>query len=255
MPNATRQVQSLKMPSVGDGSSESASARQYPGETAGRYLVERLNQLSPTSAEGTALTGGLFFLGQYEEAEAKGDRVARDRLLRRETVRSPKFLFALLYSTAGEVGVKTRKRVVHGIHEKGLVIEPSTTRGKDAFALLSLGAKGQLNRVRKCGHCKRFLYARFNHQWFCSKKCQWDHYHTPEWRKENRELNRRDQGRSRERLFGKKRFEPLGDLRKKAKVSDSPRGYQMTGGYGKCPARTRRAEIVSRLDLSRRLGV
>jgi hypothetical protein len=209
MANVTRQVQSLKMPSVGDGNSENTSSRHYPGETAGRYLVERLNQLSPSSIDGIALAGGLFFLGQYEEAEAKGDTVARDRLLRRKTFRNPKFWFDHLYATAGEVTLKKRKLVVHAIHERGLVIEPSTTRGKDAFALLSLGAKGKLNRVRKCAHCKGFFYARFNHQWFCSKKCQWDHYHTPEWRKENRKRNRRHQRTYRETLFGKKRFEPL----------------------------------------------
>lgn len=218
MANTTNQVQSLKLPSTGDGSCESASSRHYPGETAGKYLVERLNHLSPTSVDASALIAGLLVLRQYEEAEANGDTAARDRLLRRKNFRNPKFWFDHLYSTAGKLRVKKRKLVVHGIHEKGLVIAPSTTQGKDAFALLSLGAKGKLNRVRTCGHCKRFLYARFNHQWFCSKKCQWDHYHTAEWRKKNREQNRRHQRAYRETYFGKKRFEALGEPRKKAKV-------------------------------------
>jgi hypothetical protein len=220
MANRTRQVQPQKPPTVGAGSSEKRTARQYPGEIAGRYLVERLNRMSETSAYRTALFGGLLILRQYEEAETKGDTVTRDQLLRRKGFRNPKFWFDLLYSTAAEldVNVKRRKMVLHGIHEKGLVLEPSTTRGKDAFALLSLGAKGKLNRVRRCSHCKLLLYARFNHQWFCSKKCQWDHYHSPEWRKQNRERNRRHQRRYRATYFGKKRFEPLGEPRKHGRV-------------------------------------
>jgi hypothetical protein len=216
MANPTRQVQSVK-PSVGDISSENESARQYPGETAGKYLVERLNHFSPKSGYGFAFTAGLLILRHYEQVEAKGDTVTRDQLLRRKGFRNPKFWWDLLYSTAAEPNVKKRKISIHGIHEKGLVIQPTTTRGKDAFALLSLGAKGKLNRIRKCTHCKRHLYARFNHQWFCSKKCQWDHYHSPEWRRQNRESNKRHQRNYRDRYFGKKRFEPLGGPRNRAK--------------------------------------
>ena len=218
MANRTRKVQPQKTPTVGAGSSGNRPARQYPGETAGKYLVERLNRFSPKSRYGFAFTAGLLILRHYEQVEAKGDTVTRDQLLRRKGFRNPKFWWDHLYSIASEMTVKKRKVVLHGIHEKGLVIEPSTPRGKDAFALLSLGAKGKLNRIRKCSHCKKLLYARFNHQWFCSKKCQWDHYHSPEWRKQNRERNRRHQRRYRETLFGKKRFEPLGEPEKKGRV-------------------------------------
>jgi hypothetical protein len=217
MANRTRQVQRLKTPSILDGSTASTSGRQYPGDTAGKYIVERLNRMSETSPYRTALFGGLLILRQYEEAEAKGDTVTRDQLLRRKGFRNPKFWWDLLYSTAAEPNVKKRKISIHGIHEKGLVIQPTTTRGKDAFALLSLGAKGKLNRVRRCSRCKDLFFARFSHQWFCSKKCQWDHYHSPEWRRQNRERNKGHQRSYRDRYFGKKRFEPLAKQQKRSR--------------------------------------
>jgi hypothetical protein len=214
MANETRQVQSQKLLSTGKENFQNTSERRYPGEAAGKYLAERLNHLPAASAYRSALFGGLLVLRQYEDAEAKGDTVTRDRLLRRNGFRNPKFWWDELYSTASEMTVKKRQIVVHGLHENGLVIEPSTIRGKDAFAVLSLGAKGKLNRVRKCSHCKLLFFARFNHQWFCRTKCQGDHYHSPEWRRQNRERNKRHQRKYRDKYFGKKRFEPLGNNRK-----------------------------------------
>src|SRR5579862_4938904 len=209
MANATRQVQRSKTSHGRAEISKITSTRHYPGETAGRYIVERLNRMSETSRYRTAIFGGLLILRRYEEVVAKGDTVTRDQLLRRKSFRNPKFWWNSLCSIAGEVDVKRRKVMLHGIHEKGLVIEPATVRGKDAFAILWLCEKGKLNRVRSCSHCKLLFFARFNHQWFCSTKCQWDHYHSAEWRKQNRERNKGHQRKYRDRYFGKKRFEPL----------------------------------------------
>jgi hypothetical protein len=53
--------------------------------------------------------------------------------------------------------------------------------------ILKLTEIGQLTRLRHCGDCGRWLYARFRHQTFCSVKCQQKHYtKTPEWKAHRR---------------------------------------------------------------------
>src|SRR6266568_7376998 len=46
------------------------------------------------------------------------------------------------------------------------------------FRIVRLGERGLLARVRTCNRCKRWFYAKFNHQRFCGKKCQLQHYQT-----------------------------------------------------------------------------
>lgn len=53
--------------------------------------------------------------------------------------------------------------------------------------ILKLTDIGELSRLRRCSHCKQWLYARFRHQNFCSMKCQQKHYtQTDEWRARRR---------------------------------------------------------------------
>jgi len=56
------------------------------------------------------------------------------------------------------------------------------------FAIVRLGERGLLGRVRNCTRCGRWFYAKFNHQRFCGKKCQILHYQTSEeWKSRRRE--------------------------------------------------------------------
>jgi hypothetical protein len=56
------------------------------------------------------------------------------------------------------------------------------------FCIVRLGERGLLGRVRKCIRCEKWLYAKFNHQRFCGKKCQLAHYQTSEeWKRRRRE--------------------------------------------------------------------
>jgi hypothetical protein len=56
------------------------------------------------------------------------------------------------------------------------------------FTIVRLGERGLLGRVRTCGRCERWFYAKFNHQRFCGKKCQLLHYQTSEeWKARRRE--------------------------------------------------------------------
>jgi len=56
------------------------------------------------------------------------------------------------------------------------------------FRIVRLGERGLLARVRTCNRCTRWFYAKFNHQRFCSKKCQLRHYQTSEeWKRRRRE--------------------------------------------------------------------
>jgi hypothetical protein len=56
------------------------------------------------------------------------------------------------------------------------------------FRIVRLGERGLLARVRRCYRCKRWFYAKFNHQRFCGQRCQVLHYQTSEeWKKRRRE--------------------------------------------------------------------
>jgi hypothetical protein len=49
--------------------------------------------------------------------------------------------------------------------------------------LIYLAEHGRLERLRECQRCRRWLYARFSHQRFCSTKCQQAYYWaSPEWK-------------------------------------------------------------------------
>jgi hypothetical protein len=70
--------------------------------------------------------------------------------------------------------------------------------------IAQLGALGVLWRIRQCLRCKRWYYARFSHQHFCSQRCQQTHYKSsPEWQ-QHRRAYMRDY---RARYFGKKEQE------------------------------------------------
>lgn len=58
--------------------------------------------------------------------------------------------------------------------------------------ILDLARAGYLNRLRRCSACRRWLYAKFRHQNFCSTKCQQKHYtQSEEWKAHRREYMRR----------------------------------------------------------------
>jgi hypothetical protein len=90
--------------------------------------------------------------------------------------------------------------------KRGFVMVETTERIDALLGLLELFGRRRLNRLRRCRHCSAWFYARFKHENFCidpEKRCQWNHYHTPEWRKRNRERNRRQQREWRKRNFGR----------------------------------------------------
>jgi len=59
------------------------------------------------------------------------------------------------------------------------------------FRLVRLAERGLLARIRKCTRCNKWFYAKFNHQRFCGKKCQLQHYQTSEeWKERRRERYR-----------------------------------------------------------------
>jgi hypothetical protein len=72
-------------------------------------------------------------------------------------------------------------------------------RLNDGMALrmiLDFARAGYLNRLRRCLHCRKWLYAKFRHQDFCSTKCQQKHYAiSPEWRAKRRDYMRRYRNR------------------------------------------------------------
>jgi hypothetical protein len=61
------------------------------------------------------------------------------------------------------------------------------------FRIVRLGERGFLPRIRRCSRdrCRRWFYAKFNHQRFCGSRCQVLHYQTSEeWKQRRRERYR-----------------------------------------------------------------
>lgn len=162
----------------------SQSKRQYPGESEGAYLAEYLN------------------------VKVKGDKVMLHKLL------PP--LWTMERAIKGETIECSRRDVLRAcarlkqridrsgsarISSDGLVIPPVSEKGKASLAALLLYHEWRLCRVRRCLHCKKWFYGRVERKRFCSKTCQENHYHTPEWQKKNRERNREHQKAYRKRVF------------------------------------------------------
>ena len=57
--------------------------------------------------------------------------------------------------------------------------------------ILDFASAGYLNRLRRCLHCRNWLYAKFRHQDFCKTECQQKHYaKSPEWKAKRRDYMR-----------------------------------------------------------------
>jgi hypothetical protein len=214
MANKIRQVQKEKLSDLPDAVTdirrqfdilrrslgERGLGRRYPGEWQGHILAARLNSSSPSKQ--TALLASIRVLQQVAQAQKDHDISAIDRLRKKK---GKGFNYAYDYLVKAAKGGKA-KTWVEGVHEEGLILGPSTEAGYAALAALVLEKKDRIDRIKQCLHCRNWFYARFRHQQFCSdrrKKCQWNHYHTPEWRKLHRERNRKHQREYRKRLFGR----------------------------------------------------
>jgi hypothetical protein len=58
--------------------------------------------------------------------------------------------------------------------------------------ILDLARAGYLTRLRRCQCCRKWLYARFKHQGYCSTKCQQKHYsQSPDWKAKRRDYMRK----------------------------------------------------------------
>lgn len=163
--------------------------RQYPGAREGSFLAGYLNQLSVRPQKQRAFRDLLTALMQLERG------VYSLRALERAYVKLTEKI--------------DRQGSAHPIPtQNGLVIPPASDEGKAALAAVLLYRQIRLSSIRQCLHCGTWFYAHLERQRFCSdraKRCQWRHYHSPEWRKRNRERNRKHQRAYRERLFGKRR--------------------------------------------------
>lgn len=177
-----------------------ASSRLYPAQAEGDCVAEYLNHLSSVRAKQHRFRQSLNVFWEVEQAVNDRDLRAIDLLAKKR--RGLKFAYDYVVAAAKPTRLKQLR---FKFHNEGLVLQPVTPEGRAAVALLLLHRKYRLDRIRQCPHCRTWFYARFNHQRFCNnpaKKCQWNHYHTPEWRKQHREQNRKHQAQYRKRLFG-----------------------------------------------------
>src|SRR5215469_11115765 len=78
--------------------------------------------------------------------------------------------------------------------EKRATLRDGLVELNDGMALrmiLDFARAGYLNRLRRCLHCRSWLYAKFRHQDFCRTKCQQKHYaESPEWKAKRRDYMR-----------------------------------------------------------------
>lgn len=168
--------------------------RQFPGAPEGSFLAGYLNELSARPKKQRALVDLLVPLLKVERIR-KGKAV--ESFDRREAIRA----YARLKRKIDRKGPAR-------LSTDGLVIPPESNEGKAALAALLLSGDSRLTRIRQCLRCGTWFYAHLERQLFCSdpeKRCQWNYYHSPEWRKKNRERNRKHQRAYRERLFGRRR--------------------------------------------------
>lgn len=69
-------------------------------------------------------------------------------------------------------------------------IDPSEAQA--VVCLLNLAELGLVDRIRQCGWCTTWFYARFKHQRFCKTECQQSAYaKTPDWREHRRNYMRK----------------------------------------------------------------
>jgi hypothetical protein len=174
----------------------SPDGRRYPGEAEAFHLLTeiwRSEDLSDRKKLETLLKP-LREINRCVQNFERGNTAARAKAIK----------------TKDAIWNKLTKTITSGrifalrVIKDGLVIEPTTSEGLTALALLSLFYQGKLSAIRQCLHCRTWFYARFKHQRFCRfSNCQWRHYHSPEWRKQHREQNRQHQSDYRKRLFTK----------------------------------------------------
>jgi hypothetical protein len=174
----------------------SPDGRRYPGEAEAFYLLTEMRHSEDSSGRKKleTLLKPLRELNRCVQSFERGNTAARAKAIKTKDVICSKLTKTI---TSGRVFALRVMR-------DGLVVEPDTSEGLIAFALLSLFYQGRLSRIRQCLHCRTWFYARFKHQRFCRfSNCQWRHYHSPEWRKQHREQNRQHQSDYRKRLFTK----------------------------------------------------
>jgi hypothetical protein len=173
--------------------------RRYPGEAEARYLLAHIEYLSQFPKRKREFLRTLRILRDFEQfMKSRGGQTHGP--IEPVVVE----VWRKLTKT-----IQSGRSVVKDVIQEGLVVQPDGPDGTAALSMLSLCfCHWRLNRIRRCQHCEEWFYARFKHQQFCNdpkKKCQWNHYHTPDWRRQHREQNKRHQRNFRDRNFGKRR--------------------------------------------------
>jgi hypothetical protein len=175
------------------------AGRRYPGEAEANYLLAHIEYLSQFPKRKREFLRTLRILRDFEQT-------IKNRGGRTDGPFEPA-VYAVWRKLTRTV--QSGRTEIKDVIQEGLVVQPVGPEGTAALSLLSLFfCHWRLTRIRQCLHCGEWFYARFKHQQFCNapeKKCQWNHYHTPDWRRQHREQNKVHQRSFRDRTFGKRR--------------------------------------------------
>jgi hypothetical protein len=172
--------------------------RQYPGAAEGTYLVSYLNELSARPRTQKTFTDLVSPLQEFER------RIKQLKKGERPDGPGDSYTERDVWIPYAKLQKKIDRRGLTRISKDGLVVPPESSEGKAALAALLLYGEFRLTRVRRCLQCKKWFFAHLERQMFCGdlkERCQWKHFHSPEWRRKNRE----HQQQCRDRIFGKRR--------------------------------------------------
>jgi hypothetical protein len=169
--------------------------KQYPGEDEGGVVAALLQRFSRSRKKQEPLLEVLHSLQRLERACGKRNGRAIRRLV-------PDVLAKKI-----EKGLR-RVQLLIWVNGSHLQLMPASLYGFFVQNVLTLFEMNRVSRIRQCGHCGTWFYARLVHQKFCNdpvKKCQWNDFHTSEYRSERyRQRNRRYQREYRKRNPGRR---------------------------------------------------
>lgn len=119
-------------------------------------------------------------LRRQKPEPTKEERIARIPLLREINQMLRRYAYRLRIHDSLETQM---------VESKPSAVLPSEERA--AMYMVRLSELGLLGRVRPCGWCTSWFFAKYDHQKFCKAKCQQQAYAvSPQWKKHRREYMR-----------------------------------------------------------------
>jgi hypothetical protein len=193
MAHERRTILSMAMHNRRGSDKSPKNKRQFSGEETSQPLLELLNASDGVSGDGTTasrrrmeglfeIVAAMLFLTKEKSSHSLSRRSDRKyeslirslnrKLKRYQETRYPLFVLSNNKDRWFDYVIRTPD------------MPASEHRAVSAF--VEIGELGLLERVRRCNHCKKWLFARFPHQSCCSAYCRERFFRSSERWKANR---------------------------------------------------------------------